>query len=158
MKPKRISSRTKNTGNFNKYGFIRFFVEGYPMGLFDFIKRGNKELKQVIVIRSDLNMGRGKMAAQCAHASLSAFLKVQQSHSDIAQQWLEQGQKKVVLKVNTEKELVTYFQECKNAKIPCELIIDAGHTQVPTGSKTCFATGPWNEEQIDKLLGKLKLL
>lgn len=126
------------------------------MGLFDFVK--NKEIKQTIVIRNDLNLGKGKLAAQCSHASLSAFLKSQKTNETIAKTWLQTGQKKVVLKVQSEKELVEYFQKCKDARIPSELIIDAGHTQVDPGTKTCFGAGPWYEDEIDKILGKLKLL
>ncbi len=126
------------------------------MGVFDFLK--NKELKQTLVVRKDLPMTTGKIIAQCSHASLSSFLSVHSKNPDVARKWLEQGQKKVVLKVQSERELVEYFQKCKDAKIPCELIVDAGHTQVASGTKTCFGVGPWSELEIDKVLGKLKLL
>ncbi|MBD3210457.1 peptidyl-tRNA hydrolase [Candidatus Micrarchaeota archaeon] len=114
--------------------------------------------KQTIVVRADLDMGKGKLAAQCAHASLSGYNKVRKSHLDIAKAWETGGQKKVVLKVNSEKELFEYFQKGKDAGIPCEIIRDAGHTQLEPGTVTCFAAGPWKGEELDRVFGDLKLL
>lgn len=114
--------------------------------------------KQAIVVRADLKMGKGKIAAQCSHASLTAYAIVKKSYPEIAEQWEREGQKKVVLKVNSESELLHYFELAKKAAIPCELIRDAGHTQVEPGTVTCFGAGPWNEKEIDKVFGKLKLL
>ena len=114
--------------------------------------------KQTIVIRADLKMGKGKIAAQTSHASLTAYNKVRSTHPEIAKEWEREGQKKVVLRVNSEDELLEYLQKAKDANIPCELIRDAGHTQIEPGTMTCFAAGPWKEEELDKVFGKLKLL
>jgi len=114
--------------------------------------------KQAIIIRADLGMGRGKLAAQSSHASLSAYKKVQKQDPEVAHAWEMEGQKKIVLKVQSESELLDYFQKAKAAGIPCELIRDAGHTQVEPGTLTCFAAGPWNEGELDSIFGKLKLL
>ena len=114
--------------------------------------------KQTIVIRADLKMGKGKIAGQCSHASVSAYNKVRKSYPDIAKKWEAEGQKKVVLKVQSEEELFEYFQAGKDTGIPCELIRDAGHTQLEPGTITCFGAGPWDEEELDKVFGKLKLL
>lgn len=114
--------------------------------------------KQIIVIRTDLGMGKGKIAAQASHASVSAFERVKKNNPDIAKEWEEEGQKKVVLKVNSEEDLLKYFEEGKRTGIPVVLIRDAGHTQLEPGSITCFAAGPWKEEELDKIYGKLKLL
>jgi len=114
--------------------------------------------KQTIVVRADLGMGKGKIAAQSSHASLAAYNKVRSSRLVIAKGWEDEGQKKVVLKVDSEKELFEYFQKAKDAGIPCELIRDAGHTQLEPGTVTCFAAGPWKEEELDKVFGDLKLL
>ena len=114
--------------------------------------------KQTIVVRADLKMGKGKLAAQSSHSSLSAYKKVAKSNPDIARAWEEEGQKKVVLKVNSESELYEFFQKGKDAGIPCELIRDAGHTQLEPGTVTCFAAGPWDEKVLDAVFGKLKLL
>ena len=113
------------------------------------------ELKQAIVIRTDLEMGKGKLCAQAAHASISAYKKVSPKLRD---EWERSGMKKIVLKVNSESELFQYFQECQRAGIPCFLIQDAGLTQIASGSPTCFGAGPAEAEGMDKILGKLKLL
>ncbi|MFH1393380.1 MAG: peptidyl-tRNA hydrolase Pth2 [Candidatus Micrarchaeota archaeon] len=114
--------------------------------------------KQTIVVRTDLNMGRGKIAAQASHASLAAYEKTKKNDAEAAADWERMGMKKVVLKVQSEDELLEYYNKGKDAGIPVALIRDAGHTQVESGSITCFGAGPWNEEELDKIYGKLKLL
>lgn len=114
-------------------------------------------LKQAIIIRSDLGMGKGKLAAQTSHASLSAYKKCERENPDDAREWEEQGQKKIVLKAGSEEELLSLYEKMKK-EIPCALIRDAGHTQVEPGSITCFGAGPAPEAKIDKYTKELKLL
>jgi PTH2 family peptidyl-tRNA hydrolase len=114
--------------------------------------------KQTIVVRADLGMGKGKLSAQVAHSSLGAYKKISKANPEIARAWEEEGQKKVVLKVGSESELLDFYNKGKAAGIPCELIRDAGHTQVEPGTLTCFAAGPWDEKTLDEIFGKLKLL
>lgn len=114
--------------------------------------------KQTIVVRADLGMGKGKLAAQSSHASLSAYKAVSRIQPAVARAWEQEGQKKVVLKVNGESELLDCYNKAKAAGIPCELIRDAGHTQLEPGTLTCFAAGPWKENEMDAIFGKLKLL
>jgi len=112
----------------------------------------------MIVIRSDLQMGKGKIAAQGSHASLMAYEKVKSKNPEIASAWRSEGQMKVVLKVGSEEELLEYYNKAKGAGIPCELVRDAGHTQIEPGTLTCFGAGPWKENELDVVFGKLKLL
>lgn len=114
--------------------------------------------KQTIVVRADLKMGKGKLAAQSSHASLGAYKTVSRTHPAAAKAWEQEGQKKVVLKVSGEAELLEYYNRGRAAGIPCELVRDAGHTQVEPGTLTCFAAGPWDEHALDAVFGKLKLL
>ena len=126
-------------------------------------------VKQVIVIRKDLNMPVGKLAAQVAHASMSSFLKHfskidenlipknRASHDKNVERWMKKGSTKVCLKVNSEQELLDVFQACKDAKIPNALIRDAGHTVFPEPTLTCLGIGPFNSDKIDKVTGHLKL-
>lgn len=114
--------------------------------------------KQTIVIRADLAMGKGKIAAQSSHASLMAYERVKSAHPEIASSWRNEGQMKVVLKVQSEAELLEYFNKAKAAGIPCDLVRDAGHTQIEPGTLTCFGAGPWKESELDSIFGKLKLL
>lgn len=114
--------------------------------------------KQIIVVRSDLGMGKGKIAAQSSHASLIAYETVKRKNPEIARKWFEEGQKKIVVKVKSEEELLRYFNKAKENNIPCELVRDAGHTQIEAGTITCFAAGPWDEKELDRIFGELKLL
>ena len=114
--------------------------------------------KQTIVVRADLQMGKGKLAAQSSHASLGAYKKVARAHPEVARAWENEGQMKIVLKVGSEEELLECYNKGKAAGIPCELIRDAGHTQIEPGTLTCFAAGPWDENALDAIYGKLKLL
>ena len=114
--------------------------------------------KQAIVVRQDLEMGKGKIAAQVAHASLSAAvgtMKFRKSWFDI---WTLQGQKKVVLKVRGEKALKEIKRVADISHVYSELIVDRGNTQVPPSSITCLAIGPAPENIMDKITGKLPLL
>ena len=116
------------------------------------------DYKQAIVLRADLGMGKGKLAAQAAHASLDAYEKARAAKPEWARAWRESGMMKITLKVHSEKELLDAFDSAKKAKLPCALILDAGHTQVKPGSKTAVAIGPAAEKEIDGITGKLKLL
>lgn len=115
------------------------------------------EIKQVIVIRSDLGMSKGKLAGQVAHASVSALRRCEKQDSETARQWEEEGQKKVVLKVSSEEELVSLYEKMKR-EIPCALIHDAGKTQLEPGTVTCFGAGPADESLVNKYTKELKLL
>jgi len=112
-------------------------------------------LKQVIIIRTDLKMGKGKIATECAHASIASFLK---SDKVDREKWLIYGMKKVVLKVSSEKELKRFYQLTRKEKLPSILITDAGLTQIKPRSVTALGIGPVDDKKINKITGKLKLL
>lgn len=116
------------------------------------------EIKQVLVVRADLQMGKGKLAAQASHASLDAFRKAERENEDDTKEWLRSGMPKVAVKVNGEKELKEVFQAAKDADLPAALICDAGRTQLEPGTYTCVGIGPAQSEKIDRITGKLKLL
>lgn len=118
----------------------------------------SSSVKQVIVVRSDLNLGKGKLAGQVAHAAVSGYQMVSRMAPEIAGHWENEGQKKVVVKVKGEKELFELFEKMKDARIPVSLIKDAGLTQIDPGTATCFAAGPWGEGELDKFTKELKLL
>ncbi len=115
------------------------------------------EFKQAIVIRTDLKMGKGKTAVQSSHASIEAMEKTKIKRPDWVKEWKQTGMQKIVLKVNSEKELLELFELTKK-EIPSALIRDAGRTQIPSGTKTCIGVGPAPEELINKYTKKLKLL
>lgn len=113
--------------------------------------------KQVLVMRKDLNMRKGKLIAQGAHASLAVTLR-NLDHPDV-QGWLGGRFAKIAVYVNSEEELVDVYNRALEAGLLTELIVDAGFTEfngVPT--KTCIAVGPAKIHDIDKITGDLKLL
>lgn len=117
-----------------------------------------KELKQAIIVRADLQMGKGKIAAQASHASVLAYDDAVRDNADVAEAWMESGCKKIVLKVASEEELLGIFMSAKKEKLPVALIADAGRTQIDPGTKTAVAIGPALESKIDAITSKLKLL
>ena len=112
-------------------------------------------LKQVILVRMDLKLDKGKLAAQASHASVDALLK---SHPDIVEDWRKQGMKKVVLKVKDKDELLEYKKKAEDNNLVAALITDAGRTAVQPGTITCLGIGPDKEEKIDTVTGNLKMV
>ncbi|MEM5836519.1 MAG: peptidyl-tRNA hydrolase Pth2 [Candidatus Aenigmatarchaeota archaeon] len=112
-------------------------------------------LKQVILVRSDLKMGKGKIATQAAHAAVGVLKFVEKEKIE---KWEKEGSKKVVLKVKDEKELLCFYRKIKKERIPCFLVKDAGLTQLKPGTITALGIGPVEEEKVDEITGKLKLL
>lgn len=111
--------------------------------------------KQVILIRQDLKLPKGKACAQSAHASVEAVLK---SDSKLVKSWREEGMAKIVVKVKDQKELIKCFQQAKDEGLTASLITDAGRTVIAPGTKTCVAIGPDEEEKVDRITGELSLL
>ncbi len=120
--------------------------------------------EQVIVIRNDLNMRKGKMIAQGAHASIM-FLVHRLCDAEVGQkdhatqEWLTHGMTKICVRADSEAELLEIAQKAQDAGLTVHVITDAGHTEfagVPT--KTCLAIGPDEEDKIDAVTGNLKLL
>jgi PTH2 family peptidyl-tRNA hydrolase len=116
------------------------------------------KIKQVIVVRQDLQMGKGKLAAQTAHAAVSAAERVRRSRLEWYQEWVESGQAKVVVKVNSLDDLLDVKARCETESLPTYLVQDRGLTQIPSGTITCLGIGPAPSAKIDKITGHLKLL
>ena len=114
-------------------------------------------IKQVIIVRTDLEMGKGKIAAQVGHACVLGAEHVRKSNSSWFEYWWN-GQEKVVVKVSSLKELEEVKKGAIELDIPWSEVTDAGHTQIAPGTITCISLGPAPEEKIDKITGELKLL
>lgn len=112
------------------------------------------EYKQVILVRKDLKMSKGKVAAQVAHGAVEAVLKSDKSKVST---WRNQGMKKVTLSVNSEKELYKFLQIAKDSGIVTALIKDAGRTEITPGSVTVLAIGPDEENVIDTVTSELSI-
>jgi len=100
-------------------------------------------------------MEKGKLIVHGIHAALGALRLVD---VEIIKKWEGEGAKKVILKVKNLKELLTVYKQVKGKKIPCFLVKDAGLTQLKSGTITALGIGPIEENKIDKITGKLKLL
>jgi len=113
--------------------------------------------KQVIVLRADLKMSAGKAAAQAGHAAVSAAEKARAEHRDWWRRWMEEGQRKIVLKVSSEEDLLRIEREAKALNLPTALITDMGLTELKPGTKTSLGIGPAPSELVDRVTGKLPL-
>lgn len=124
--------------------------------------------KQVILVRKDLKMRRGKEIAQSCHASLAALLNWGHFNNENDcfklpvnpefQEWLQDKFAKICVTVNSKEELRKYYDMAVEAGIPCSLILDEGLTEFG-GIKTytCAAIGPWTSDVIDPITKDLKL-
>lgn len=112
-------------------------------------------MKQVIVARRDLDMGVGKLAAQVAHASISAYEAADES---TRRSWRSDGQEKVVVRADDERTLHERAEQARRAGLPHALIRDAGRTQLEPGTVTALGIGPAPEDDIDRITGDLSLL
>ena len=115
-------------------------------------------MKQAIVVSKDVKMDKGKLCVQVAHASLSAAFKAKEMDSESFGWWFSAGQKKVVVKVETTKQLLELKKKASSFGIPNVLIKDAGLTQLIPGTITALGIGPAEDEEIDRIIGGLKLL
>jgi PTH2 family peptidyl-tRNA hydrolase len=118
----------------------------------------SEEYKMVIVVRGDIKLSPGKMAAQVAHAAVNCAFSAKKNYKDWFDGWYDEGQKKVVVKVKNMEELRELQDEARKSKLPHSLITDAGHTQLPPGTVTCLGIGPAPETMIDKVTGHLTLM
>ncbi len=111
--------------------------------------------KQVIAVRKDLKLDKGKLAVQVAHASLGSY---RESPAGVREEWEQEGGKKVVAEVAGLKELLDLQKKARALGLPHSLIRDAGRTQLKPGTITCLGIGPAQEEEMDKVTGRLKIL
>ena len=116
------------------------------------------EFKQVIVVRRDLGMGTGKIAAQVAHAAVMAALKTKDRKPEWFEEWFSMGQAKVVVKVTSMDELIKVLKRAETLHLPVVQVQDSGLTQIPPGTSTCIGIGPAPSDLVDKVTSDLKLL
>lgn len=124
------------------------------------------ELKMVIVVRRDLNMRKGKIGAQCGHASLGFVIEAMRSprggslrFDDTDERWLLNGQAKVVVGCDSLEELETIMGKARTLRISVHKVTDSGRTEfhgVPT--VTCAAFGPARSDVLDIITGHLRLM
>lgn len=127
--------------------------------------------KQVIVMRNDLNMRKGKMCAQSGHASMAfltregfledeqgAFVTALQNPLEV-DEWMKNSFTKICLKCNSEEELDEIYQKAKDAGLVVHMVIDNGLTEFNgVKTKTCLCIGPHDSYKIDPITSHLSLL
>ncbi len=116
------------------------------------------EYKQMLVIRTDLKMSRGKLAVQVAHAAVSSAEEARKHSPTSWRKWLWEGQKKVAVKVANEADLVALYEKAKRAGLPTYLVRDRGLTELPPGTTTALGIGPAPTKNVDKITSELQLL
>ena len=116
------------------------------------------EYKMVIVTRDDLKLSPGKLAAQVAHAAVACVLETKKLNSKWFNKWQNEGAKKAVVKVDTVDDFYPLKEKAEELKMVAEIITDAGHTEIPSGTKTVLGIGPAPNNIIDQVTGELPLL
>lgn len=115
------------------------------------------ELKQVIILRKDLQMSKGKAAAQASHAAVAAAIKSKREKQHEFTLWWNSGQKKVVLAVDSESELLEFENKLRPTGVIIVKIDDAGRTQLPPNTTTALGIGPHAQKDVEEITSTLKL-
>lgn len=116
------------------------------------------EYKLVVVTRRNLKLSPGKLSVQAAHASVSCALKAKEADPRTFRAWFEEGQKKVVVRAQTERELHELRMAADGLGLATALIQDAGMTEIPPGTVTVLGIGPGRADVVDQVTGQLPLL
>ncbi len=112
----------------------------------------------IIVVREDLKLSCGKIAAQASHAAVGCAFLAKKKRTKWFREWKDEGEKKVVVRVENLDELFELEMDAKARDITTYIVSDAGLTEVPPGTVTCLGIGPAPNEQLDPITGKLPLL
>ena len=125
---------------------------------FRFTASPKEEYKLVVLVRNDVKMGKGKIAAQVAHAAVDCALHSEKKDKKSFDAWYSSGQAKVVLKVDSMEQLSEYMTLARSQGLHTSVIVDAGRTQIEPGTVTCMGIGPAPVSALDKVTGDLKML
>lgn len=116
------------------------------------------EITMVIITRKDLQLSKGKLAAQVGHAVMECVLKADKTTPKILDQYRRNGGRKVVLFAKDENEIKRLYGAIAADGITCHLVKDAGHTEIPPGTVTVLGVGPANRSHIDRFTSMLQLV
>lgn len=114
-----------------------------------------KYFKQVVVVRKDLGMRKGKMIAQGAHAALMAAERADETEREM---WRLTGQTKIVVGIEGSESLLELYKEANGDGLPASLIRDEGRTELEPETRTAVAIGPAEADEVDEYTGGLDLL
>lgn len=114
--------------------------------------------KQIIIIRTDIKMSKGKIAAQAGHAAVSSAEYARKNRPEWWSPWINEGQCKIAVKVGSEEEILELERKARSANLPIALIVDRGLTELPPSTITCLGIGPAPSNKVDSITGNLHLL
>ena len=120
--------------------------------------RSAEEYKLVVLMRDDLKMTPGKVAAQAGHAAVNCALSIKKKDSEAFDKWTIGGQPIIVLRIKSEKDLFEFKAIADAQKINNSIVCDAGRTQIEPGTNTCLGIGPAAVAVLDKITGELSML
>ena len=112
-------------------------------------------MKQVIVVHDALGLPRGRLATEVAHASIAAFLA---ASPEAQRQWLDEGMPKVVLRCDSEADMLGLHSAADRAGLPAQLLRDEGHSATPRGGATCLGLGPADNVELETITDNLCLV
>ena len=116
------------------------------------------EITMVLVTRADLNLSKGKLAAQCGHATMECTIRAKKEAPRNLDRYRREGARKIVCKVADAVSLRKVMAQAKKAGLICYLVVDAGHTEIPAGTETVVGIGPGPRSEVDKITGQLSLV
>ncbi|TDZ31113.1 Peptidyl-tRNA hydrolase 2 [Colletotrichum spinosum] len=125
-----------------------------------------EECKLVLVVRTDLGMTKGKMAAQASHATLACYKSLSRAAArdpsspaaKLLKRWENLGQAKIAVQIKNQDEMLELMGKARSLGVTAEVIADAGRTQIEAGSLTVLGVGPAPRSLVDQITGHLKLL
>jgi len=122
-------------------------------------KKKNTSVKMMLCVREDLKMKKGKIGAQCGHATLGLYMQIanKKKYEKTLDDWLSKGQKKIVAKLKDESAMNLLISKATDAGIQYHVVQDAGKTQVAAGSRTVIALIDY-ENKLNTITGRLKLM
>ncbi|KAL5495607.1 hypothetical protein ACEPAI_1070 [Sanghuangporus weigelae] len=115
-----------------------------------------EDCKLALIVRTDLGMSSGKIAAH--HATLACYKSLNKSNPALLRRWERAGQSKVTLRAENEEELDTLEAMARSLNLCARSIHDAGRTQIAAGSRTVVGIGPGPSRLVNQVTGKLRLL
>ena len=121
-------------------------------------KNDESRHKMILCVNERLNMGMGKIAAQCCHAAVGCYKTAKQQSAKALHKWEKSGSPQIALKCPDEEEMDYIASKAQEYDIPVYFVTDAGRTEVAAGSRTVLGLGPAPEHVVDKITSHLKLL
>ena len=107
----------------------------------------------MIVVHDALGLPRGRLATEVAHASIAAFLA---ASPEAQRKWLDEGMPKVVLRCDSEAEVMGLHSVADRAGLPAQLVHDEGYTAAPRGGVTCLGLGPAENAELETITSNLR--